>query len=37
MLQDEAVRNAQIYLDYLIAHKDEGLGMGCRLIYIQTR
>ena len=27
MLQDEAVRSAQIYLDYLNAHKDEGLGM----------
>ena len=27
MLQDEAVRSAKIYLDYLIAHKDEGLGM----------
>ena len=27
MLQDEAVRSAQIYLDYLLAHKDEGLGM----------
>ncbi len=27
MLQDEAVRSAQIYLDYLTAHKDEGLGM----------
>lgn len=27
MLQDEAIRSAQIYLDYLIAHKDEGLGM----------
>lgn len=27
MLQDEAVRSARIYLDYLIAHKDEGLGM----------
>lgn len=27
MLQEDAVRSAQIYLDYLIAHKDEGLGM----------
>ncbi len=27
MLQDEVVRSAQIYLDYLNAHKDEGLGM----------
>ena len=27
MLQNEAVRSAQIYLDYLNAHKDEGLGM----------
>ena len=27
MLQDEAVRSAQIYLDYLNAHKDDGLGM----------
>lgn len=27
MLQDEAVRSAEIYLDYLIEHKDEGLGM----------
>ncbi len=27
MLQNEAVRSAQIYLDYLIAHRDEGLGL----------
>ena len=27
MLKDEAVRSAKLYLDYLIAHKDEGLGM----------
>ncbi len=27
MLQDEAIRSAKIYLDYLNAHKDEGLGM----------
>jgi len=26
MLKDEAVRSAKIYLEYLIAHKDEGLG-----------
>ena len=27
MLKDEVVRSAKLYLDYLIAHKDEGLGM----------
>ena len=27
MLQDEAVRSAQIYLDYLLAHRAEGLGL----------
>lgn len=27
MLQDEAVRSAQIYLDYLLAHREEGLGL----------
>ena len=27
MLKDDAVRSAQIYLDYLVAHRDEGLGL----------
>ena len=27
MLQDETIRSAQIYLDYLIAHRDDGLGL----------
>ena len=35
MLQDEAVRSAQIYLDYLNAHKDDGLGME-DLLYVTT-
>ena len=27
MLKEEAIRSAQIYLDYLTAHRDEGMGM----------